>query len=160
MNFYPKSLWSYVAETFLAPQLHSEISKESCFWSDITASPDGPAPILFKGPYYNSTVTIDITYVLRIFQRSSLWLLLHLCSLTRLKVNVWPWDSNEFFPNPDGPTSFYKHRWIIENIVRNDPNFYKSPTWSTCGKGSWFFSVIHVMPYYWSAIHESQRRII
>lgn len=31
--------------------------------------------------------------------------------------------THEFFPNPDGPTSFYKHRWIIENIVRNDPNF-------------------------------------
>jgi hypothetical protein len=28
--------------------------------------------------------------------------------------------------SPDGPTWFYKRRWIIENIVKNDPNFTSS----------------------------------
>ena len=41
-----KHLRRYVAETFLATRyIQEETTKESSFWSDITANPDAPAMI-------------------------------------------------------------------------------------------------------------------
>jgi hypothetical protein len=44
-SLYLEFLWSYIADTFLAPR-YTQTSKESTFWSGIASRPDGPVDIL------------------------------------------------------------------------------------------------------------------